>query len=417
LLKGHRDRVVNIAFSPDGKLLATASTEGDTPVKLWDVAARREIATLHTGWVWGLGFSPDSKTLATSGVDTTIQLWDVALRQVVTTLTGHTGPIDEVAFSPDGNTLASASVDKTVRLWRAATLEEADVAPVSGFRGTGSDRSVALQWRPVPHAVAYQLYRGPAHTPPAGLVKLTPRPITGSSFTDHDANMVNGRAQTYGVAAVFRGARGASIEGPMETLQASPVAAPPGFLGSSINEGERSGSARFQPATGEIALRGSGRDIFDTADGCYFLNQPVTGDFRITVRSLTRPAKTNEWAKAGLMLRESLDAGARNVYLVSTPAHGMQGQWRATTDDNSNSSAVISHAALKLPILLRLTRRGNTITAQYSRDEGRSFQPAGQPLTFNPPLANTVYAGLAITSHDESQVSEAKFSGLEIHGR
>src|SRR5262249_41758286 len=209
------------------------------------------------------------------------------LKQDVLTLSGHTAPVNTAAFSPDGNTLATASGDTTVRLWRAATFAEADVARVSGFSSTGSNRSVALQWRPVPHAVAYQLYRGPAHTPPAGLVKLTPQPITGTSFTDHGPDLVNGRPETYGVRALFKGAGpGQILTGPLETLQAGPVAAPPSFLGSSINEGEQSGSARFEPATGEIALRGSGWDIWDKADGFYFLNQPVTGDFQMTVKAL-----------------------------------------------------------------------------------------------------------------------------------
>jgi hypothetical protein len=200
----------------------------------------------------------------------------------------------------------------------------------------------------------------------------------------------------------------------MVTLQACPVAPPPGFLGSSINEGEQSGSVRFRPVTGEITLRGSGHDTWDAADGFYFLSQPVTGDFQITVRALTRPTDTHEYAKAGLMVRDSLAAGARHGYFALTAEHGLQFNGRATTDDTSSASDVIPHAALKLPILLRLIRRGSTVTAAYSRDQGRSFLAAGKPLSFDPPLANTVYAGLAITAHDEGRVSEAKFRGLRI---
>jgi regulation of enolase protein 1 (concanavalin A-like superfamily) len=218
---------------------------------------------------------------------------------------------------------------------------------------------------------------------------------------------------------VFRGGASQAVEGPPVGIQVYAVAGQPGWMGSSINEGKQPGSARFQPVTGEITLRGSGSGIWDKADGSYFLNRSVTGDFRMTVRVLTRPTETHEYAKAGLMIPESLAAGARNGHLVTTARHGVQWQWRpggdgATVDVKGE---VISHACLRLPILLRLTRRGNTITAQYSRDEGWSFQPAGPPLTFDPPLASTVYAGLAITAHDENQVSEAKFSGLEIRKR
>src|SRR5207245_1280824 len=96
----------------------------------------------HTGQVWGVTFSPDGKTLATSGADGTIKLWNVALKQEVATLRGHTGPVESVAFSPDGKTLASVG-DTTVRLWRAASFEEADIAPVAAFSGSGSDRTVS----------------------------------------------------------------------------------------------------------------------------------------------------------------------------------------------------------------------------------------------------------------------------------
>jgi hypothetical protein len=69
---------------------------------------------------------------------------------------------------------------------------------------------------------------------------------------------------------------------------------------------------------------------------------------------------------------------------------------------------------LKLPILLRLTRQGDRITAAYSQDNGQSLQPAGDPVLFVPALAKTLYAGLAITSHEPTEISEARFRKLVI---
>jgi hypothetical protein len=114
------------------------------------------------------------------------------------------------------------------------------------------------------------------------------------------------------------------------------------------------------------------------------------------------------------MIREALDAGARHAFLHITREHGLYLKWRPTADDHSTTEEVIPHARLKLPITLRLTRRGDTITATTSTDGGRSFRPAGVLLRFVPPLAATVHVGLAITSCDPHQLAEARFNGLEV---
>ena len=116
-LEGHSNFVSAVAFSPDGQKLVSASY--DRTVKLWDVSTSALLKSLegHSSSVNTAVFSPDGKILASASEDKTIKLWDTKLGVASATLEGHSASVNAIAFSPDGQTLASASEDKTIKLW------------------------------------------------------------------------------------------------------------------------------------------------------------------------------------------------------------------------------------------------------------------------------------------------------------
>jgi alpha-glucosidase len=164
------------------------------------------------------------------------------------------------------------------------------------------------------------------------------------------------------------------------------------------------GEAGSFSGSGVLTVTGSGSDIEYSADEFQFAYRQITSDCEITARVVNQQ-DTNDWAKAGVMIRETLDAGSKHAMVVMTPSNGSVFQRRDTTDGGTSGSVA---GGVSAPEWVRIKRVGNVFTGYYSAD-GLDWTSMGS-ITIT--MSSSVYFGLAVTSHNEGVLCTATFDNV-----
>jgi glucose/arabinose dehydrogenase/regulation of enolase protein 1 (concanavalin A-like superfamily) len=178
---------------------------------------------------------------------------------------------------------------------------------------------------------------------------------------------------------------------------------------SSQDIGAVSAVGSWSESSGTYTVTGSGADIWNTADEFRYVYRPVTGDATITAR-VTSLENTNAFSKAGVMFRDSLSAGSMNVHALASPLPASLLRYivRAT---NGASATSETGAQSNLPAWVRVVRAGNVFTG-YSSFDGTTWTQLGTPKTIA--MAQTLYVGLAVTSHADGTLCTATFDNVTL---
>ena len=194
---------------------------------------------------------------------------------------------------------------------------------------------------------------------------------------------------------------------PMTQLYPStPGALPAGWSAQDIGSVSAAGSTTQDSGTWTVT--GSGADIWGTADGCRFVSQRLTGDIQVTAQ-VSGLTNTNVWAKAGVMIRESLTAGSRHASTFATAANGLAYQRRLVTDGVSSHTAGPASAT---PYWVHIERLGNVVISSTSPNGTTWTEIRRETIA----MSAAVYVGLAVTSHNNGVLCTATFTNVQVVG-
>jgi hypothetical protein len=179
---------------------------------------------------------------------------------------------------------------------------------------------------------------------------------------------------------------------------------PPPWLSLDLGNVGLAGGATY---SGAFTLKGSGADIWGTSDAFQYVYQSIAGDGYIVAR-VTSVGNTDPWAKAGVMIRETLTAGSRQAMMVLTPGNGAAFQRRVSTNGASTHTP---GGAASAPLWVKVNRTGSTFSG-YRSPDGLTWTLVGSDTIS---MANSAFIGLAVTSHNNSLVCTASLDNVSVH--
>ena len=180
------------------------------------------------------------------------------------------------------------------------------------------------------------------------------------------------------------------------------------WLSSDIGDVAKPGS--FTGSNNSYTMEASGSDIWNNRDGFRYAYQYVNGDCEMSVKVESLEG-TNEWAKAGLMIREDLSGGSKTAFVCVTTKNGATYHQRSQTSDSMEGGD--SNSGIKAPYWVKIKRTGETFSFYISAN-GNDWKKIGNS---NVSMNKNVYIGLALTSHDNNELAKAVFSHYTLNSK
>jgi hypothetical protein len=288
----------------------------------------------------------------------------------------------------------------------------------------GDGRAVVLWMAPTGNVTGYNVYQYEPSAPgadPGPGKKVNADPIKETSLTVE--GLQNGKSYHFRVSAIVDGAESAqagpapgrgndgsfevgmvSVVVPQQPVTLGGVA---GFVGHNI--GTDTPGSHTVEANGTITMKAGGWDIWEEADGFYYLAVPMEGDATVTVRVVSGPTEVSDtgggWELGGPMFRESLDTRSRFAMMQvsngrNSNAHQFKKRVEFDTRPENDDGFPASGDTTERPVWARVERRGDDFRAWISED-GTNFEEVGSGVTISG-FANRAYVGLAFSAHDDT---------------